>query len=226
MKSKLLNPEPAGGGGGAAVAPETPAEPVSPYWSPYFVGASIGVLSWIIFAFVNQPLGVSTALSAAAGECAKPIFGAEAVAQNAYWSKFPFKWDYGMLFLVGIVLGSAFSVLASRTFRLEKVPAVWQERFGPSAWKRMAAAFFGGALLMYGARMAGGCTSGHGISGTMQLAVSSWLFTIVMFGAAITAVWLLFRESPEPRTGTQPQKTQPQPQAQPTPATAQKGVPL
>jgi uncharacterized membrane protein YedE/YeeE len=41
---------------------------------------------------------------------------------------------------------------------------------------------------MFGARMAKGCTSGHGISGNMQLAKSSWLFSAV-FGSmsALTA---------------------------------------
>lgn len=191
-----------------------------PYWSPYVVGAGIGVLSWIVFALVNQPLGVSTALSAAAGECAVPFLGAEAVRQNAYWSKLPFKWDYGMLFLVGIFLGSAVSVLTSRTFRCEKVPAVWQERFGPSVWKRMIAAFVGGAIAMYGARMAGGCTSGHGISGSLQLAVSSWLFFAVMFVTGIGTAWLLFRKRMEKNAANQTEE-------RPTkPATPQKEASL
>ena len=34
---------------------------------------------------------------------------------------------------------------------------------------------------MYGARMAGGCTSGHALSGTAQGAASSWVFTPLMF---------------------------------------------
>jgi uncharacterized membrane protein YedE/YeeE len=52
--------------------------------------------------------------------------------------------------------------------------------------------FLGGVLLLYGARMAGGCTSGHGISGGLQLAVSSYLFMAAMFAAGIaTAIPLL-----------------------------------
>ena len=34
-------------------------------WNPYLVGIGIGVLSWIAFGVVNQPLGISTALSSA-----------------------------------------------------------------------------------------------------------------------------------------------------------------
>ena len=57
----------------------------------------------------------------------------------------------------------------------------------------MAAAFLGGAILLFGARLAGGCTSGHGISGTLQLALSGWIFFPVMFGAGIVTARLLFR---------------------------------
>lgn len=164
-----------------------------PLWNPYLVGAGMGVLSWLAFAVVNQPLGVSTSLSAASGACAVPVLGSEAVWTNAYWVKTPFKWDYGMLFLVGTFLGSLLSTLVSGRFRVEKVPSVWAEYFGPSVAKRMAVAFVGGILTMYGARMAGGCTSGHGISGSLQLAVSSWTFFLTMFVAGVITATLLFR---------------------------------
>lgn len=58
--------------------------------------------------------------------------------------------------------------------------------------KRYAAAFFGGVILIYGARMAGGCTSGHGISGGLQLAVSSWIFFIAMFASGVVTAFALF----------------------------------
>lgn len=161
-------------------------------WNPYLVGAGLGVLSWLAFAVVNQPLGISTALSSASSVCALPVMGAEEVAKNPYWAKLPFKWDGGMLFLVGTFLGSLVSVLASRTFSLETVPATWKERFGGSSAKRFVGAFLGGVIIMYGARMAGGCTSGHGISGSLQLALSSWVFFLTMFAFGILAAFLLF----------------------------------
>ena len=140
------------------------------------VGVGLGILSWLVFAMVNTPLGISTPISSAASLCATPILGGEAVAKNAYWTKFPFKWDYHMLFLVGTFLGSLASVLASRSFSLETVPVTWKDRFGPAKGNRLLAAFLGGVIIMFGARMAGGCTSGHGISGSLQLALSSWVF--------------------------------------------------
>lgn len=163
-------------------------------WNPYLVGIGIGVLSWFAFGLVNQPLGISTALSSVSSFCALPVMGSEGVAQNAYWSKTPFKWDGGMLFLIGTFLGSLLSVLVSRTFHWEKVPTTWSQQFGNSAPKRLVAAFLGGVIIMFGARMAGGCTSGHGISGSLQLALSSWTFFLTMFGSGILTALVLFRK--------------------------------
>ena len=164
-------------------------------WNPYLVGVGLGILSWLAFAVVNQPLGISTALSSASSVCALPVMGSEAVAKNAYWAKTPFKWDGGMLFLVSTFVGSLLSVLAGRSFRVEKVPATWAGQFGGSAGKRFFGAFVGGVIIMYGARMAGGCTSGHGISGSLQLAVSSWVFFLTMFAAGVVTALVLFRKS-------------------------------
>ena len=142
-------------------------------WNPYAVGVGIGVLSWAVFAVVDKPLGISGGLTAISGACATPVLGSETVAENPYWAKYPFQWDYRILFLIGTFLGSLISVTASRSFRLETVPSVWFRRFGGSKVSRLTVAFFGGVAIMFGARLAGGCTSGHGISGSLQLAVSS-----------------------------------------------------
>jgi len=162
-------------------------------WNPYLVGIGLGVLSWFAFGLVNQPLGISTALSSASSVCALPVMGNEGVANNAYWSKHPLKLDGGMLFLIGTFLGSLLSVVISHTIRWEKVPLTWSRQFGSSTFRRLAAAFLGGVIIMYGARMAGGCTSGHGISGSLQLAVSSWTFFLTMFASGIVTALILFR---------------------------------
>lgn len=162
-------------------------------WNPYAVGTGIGVLCWLAFAVVDKPLGVTTALSGVAGACALPLVGAEAIRQNVYFQKHAFAWDYGTLFLVGLAAGGLLSALLARSWRAEVVPAVWREHFGPSAAKRLAAAFAGGVLVMFGARLADGCTSGNGISGSLQLAVSGWTFFLVLFACGILASLVLFR---------------------------------
>lgn len=182
---------------------ETPMKGHStrPHSNPYLIGAGLGVLSWAAFALVNQPLGVSTSLSAASGACLAPFIGWEQLTQITYWAKTAPSWDYGMLFLVGTALGAFFSALLSGRWKLERVPTLWAERFGTSAAKRMLFAFLGGIVIMFGARMAGGCTSGHGISGSLQFALSSWIFFITMFIAGVVTAGVMFRKSRNTGTG-------------------------
>lgn len=162
-------------------------------WNPYLIGALIGVLSILTFSIADKPIGMSTGIAQASGACAVPLIGSSAVSGNTYWAKKAAPaWDYGSLFVVGTFLGALGSAVASKRFKLESVPEIWRERFGPSVGKRMIAAFLGGVVIIYGARLADGCTSGHGISGSLQLAVSSWTFFLVLFGSGIVTAFLLF----------------------------------
>ena len=169
------------------------------YWTPYLAGAEIGVLSWAAFAIADDPLGITTALSAVAGFAAMPFAGTEVVWHNTYWTQAVPGISYGSLFLLGVMLGALAASVRARQFRFEAVPSTWRRRFGSSPTRRFAAAFVGGAVEMYGARLAGGCASGHGISGTLQLALSSWVFTILMFGTAILFGSYLFGQGEDRR---------------------------
>ena len=163
-------------------------------WNPYLVGALIGVLSILTFSLVDKPIGMSTGIAQASGACALPVLGSAGVAANTYWAKKAVPaWDYGSLFVLVTFFGAFASAVVSGSFKLESVPAVWRERFGPSLIKRMVAAFLGGVIIIFGARLADGCTSGHGISGSLQLAVSSWTFFIVMFATGAVTAFILFR---------------------------------
>lgn len=172
--------------------PHIAARRIRVEWRPYLVGIGIGVLSWIVFGVVDDPLGITTAFAAMAGAVAIPLLGADAVFHNSYWAQTPPAVSYGTLFLLGVLFGGFAAAVTARQFKIELVPAVWKARFGNSTLKRFSFAFLGGAIEMYGARLAGGCTSGHSISGGLQLAVSSWEFTIVMFATALVTGLLLF----------------------------------
>ena len=163
-------------------------------WNPYLVGALIGVLSLLTFSLADKPIGMSTGIAQASGACAMPVIGAKGVAANTYWAKKAVPaWDYGSLFVLGSLLGAMVSAMMSGSFKVETVPAIWREHFGSSVAKRMTAAFVGGVVILFGARLADGCTSGHGISGSLQLAVSSWTFFLVMFASGIVTAFVLFR---------------------------------
>jgi len=168
-------------------------------WSPYVVGLGIGVLSWCTFYFMGKALGTSTSFVGAAGAGLCTV-APDHVASNAYMLKeygakgggFKPIFDWQMALDIALVAGAFLAAWLGRTLKVERVPSVWAERFGPSVVKRYAAAFAGGFILIFGARMAGGCTSGHGISGGLQLAVSSWVFFVSMFASGVAAAAVLF----------------------------------
>lgn len=66
-------------------------------------------------------------------------------------------------------------------FTNEWLPPIWEARFGDSIAVRAAIGFCGGMFMAFGARLARGCTSGHGISGTLQLSPGSWIVLICLF---------------------------------------------
>jgi hypothetical protein len=160
-------------------------------WSPYLVGALIGVLSWFAFFSVDRPIGVSTAISRTAGMIAGTVAPGH-VARNAYFLKFRPVVDWEWMLVVGLALGAYVSSRLSGDTPAETVDGLWRARFGASRRKRYLVASLGGVVLMFGARLAGGCTSGHGISGSLQLALSGWVFFASVFVSGILTALLLF----------------------------------
>jgi uncharacterized membrane protein YedE/YeeE len=70
----------------------------------------------------------------------------------------------------------------------------WEKYRGTSKINRSIWAFIGGFILIFGARMAGGCTSGHIISGGMQLAVSSLVFAVFVFISLLITGRVFYRK--------------------------------
>lgn len=165
-----------------------------PRWSPYVVGAAIGILSWITFGLMNKALGTSTTFVCVAG-LIESLFAPDHVKENAYFSKYIIDKpavDWQMMLVLGLLLGALLSGTLSKSRQVERVPELWAWRFGPSGWLRYAGAFVGGVLVLFGARLAGGCTSGHGISGGLQFALSSWLFFASFFIAGLATAFAIF----------------------------------
>lgn len=162
-------------------------------WSPYAVGAGIGMLSWWSFLTAKKPLGITGAFESTAAALGQR-FAPRASGVNAYLTKSEdvptLDWEW--MLAAGVALGSWLSARASGDYHAKRVPDLWASRFGSSVARRDAGAFLGGALMMFGARVAKGCTSGHAISGTQQLAASSWLFSPVMGAVAAGVTRLLF----------------------------------
>ena len=161
-------------------------------WSPYAVGVGIGVLSCLVFLLSDRYIGCSAAFSRTSGMIEK-LFRGRKVEENPYYQKLPPVIDWEWVMVLGILVGAFASAVISSDFRLTWVPAKWAAAFGPSKVLRIAVALVGGVFMGLGARWANGCTSGHGISGTLQLAVSSWLAAVCFFIGGIATAQLIFR---------------------------------
>ena len=162
-----------------------------PAWSPYLVGAGIGVLSWLTFYFSDKPIGASSFYAAVAG-----IFG-KAVAPNHtkslhYFQKNPPAIGWEFAFVLAAIFGGFLAATTGGEFRNEWLHPMWVARFGDSIGLRFMVAFGGGILMAFGARLAGGCTSGHGISGTLQLNVASWIALVCLFIGGIAVAMPLY----------------------------------
>ncbi len=161
-------------------------------WSPYAAGAGIGALCLASLVFLDKTLGASTAFARAGAAAEKIIFGKK-ILLKPYYQKFPPGIDYQVMLVAGIIAGSFISAASSGAFSFSWIPSFWEARAGGSVFIRWAASLTGGILLGAGSRWADGCTSGHGISGVMQLALSSWIASVCFFIGGIGAAMLIFK---------------------------------
>jgi len=123
------------------------------------------------------------------------LFRGKKVDRKPYYREFKPMVDWEWMLVLGIVIGSLISSIISGDFNWQWVPSRWAAAFGGSVLPRVVAAVIGGVCLGFGARWAGGCTSGHGISGTLQLAVSSWISAVCFFISGIISALLLYNLS-------------------------------
>lgn len=162
-----------------------------PAWSPYLIGAGIGVLSWLTFYFSDKPIGASSFYAQVAGLLGKFVAPAR-TDKLTYFKDNPPRVGWEFYFVVFIVFGGAIAAISGGEFVNEWLPAMWVARFGAGIALRAVVTFAGGFLMAVGARLAGGCTSGHGISGTLQLNVASWIAVICLFIGGIAVAMPLF----------------------------------
>lgn len=161
-----------------------PEEPLIPWW---VAGVTIGLLGTLAVALV-APIGMSSEFAYMGGRIAS-LFAPQA-ANNPYWQgKLGVGWE--TMLALGAFLGGALAAWITRKPSLN-VPSVWAERFGADRWKRYLVAFVGGFIMLFGARLAGGCTSGHMISGISQLALSSFVFAVTIFLMGVLTAKLLY----------------------------------
>jgi uncharacterized protein len=154
-----------------------------------FAGLGLAILNAIVFLTIgtNRIIGASTAYP----YVADLVTG---TTQNNYFPKImaPGKWE--VLFLTGALVSGIVISLLRKEFKITLIHSNWEKYKGNSAAKRIIWSFLGGFILIIGARMAGGCTSGHVLSGGMQLAVSSLLFAAFVFAGLLITGKYFYRK--------------------------------
>jgi uncharacterized protein len=155
--------------------------------SPYLIGAAIGLLNIGAFVAFRKGIGVSGAYENSAALAARRL-APDAAHVNDYVKarKEPPKFNWESWLLLGTILGG---MAAARMHGGTDI-SNFDDPAGAEPKRSPLASAAGGAMLMFGARMADGCTSGHSLSGTAQGAGSSWLFTPLMFGVGSLLVRL------------------------------------
>ena len=161
-------------------------------WSPYAAGIGVGILSWLSFLICKKPLASSTTFAKTSGIIERLFFGKK-VEAKPYYKKISLDVDWQWMLVVGIVIGSAISAMLSGDFSWQWVPSIWAGAFGGDPFLRVIVALVSGMCIGFGARWADGCPSGHGISGTLQLAVSSWISAICFFIGGILMAHIMFK---------------------------------
>ena len=181
-------------------------------WNWKVSGIALGI-AFLLAVVLVKPIGVSTQFVILDG-IIWDFFSDEVVVENssaksgysssnAYLNKSGGKYakniakplNYSFIFALAMIVGG-FIARKLQSSKDDKetmiVPDVWKESFGDSLSKRYLTTFVGGMLVLFGARLAGGCTSGHMMSGMMQTSLSGYLFAAGAFATAIPIAILVF----------------------------------
>jgi hypothetical protein len=163
-------------------------------WAWWQAGILLGLLNMAAFYTANYYLSTSTTFSRAAGMLAG-LVAPEHVTTNAYWRVTKPIVDWQFMLVIGIPIGAFLAAWLSRggVDFSSKLPDLWLSRFGASRAKRWVIGILGGVLVGFGARLADGCTSGHALSGGLQLAISSWVFLAALMLSGVITARFVFR---------------------------------
>ncbi len=182
-------------------------------WSWLASGLALG-LAFLLAVALVKPIGVSTQfviLDAMVWDLVDssvivedPDSKSGYSSPNAYLNKSGGKYaknaanplNYSFVFVLAMIVGG---FVASKLQHKQNsqddsiMPQVWRQSIGDSTSTRLVAAFLGGVLVLIGARLAGGCTSGHMMSGMMQTSLSGYLFALGAFATAVPVAFLLYK---------------------------------
>lgn len=146
-------------------------------WPWWLSGILIGLTVPLLYILTGKPFGISTSLQQAGAMCIPN-------SKLEYLSKHDRKGNlWTIVFAIGIGIGAFF---ATRFLSDESVV------FLPNSFKSLGGGIkllIGGFLIGFGTRYAGGCTSGHSITGIANLNWPSLVATIFFFVGGLGVTW-------------------------------------
>jgi hypothetical protein len=148
-------------------------------------GSLIGVITLLLLWLTNQRLGISTGFE---NLCSL-------VVNTPYLRRDEITKSHGfrLPFLGGLVLGGVISAVAGGGWAPIWDLGRFDATFNIGHAGKLLWMFAGGVLIGAGTRMAGGCTSGHGIFGLSNLEGASLVSTLSFLGAGIVVANLVYR---------------------------------
>ncbi len=186
------------------------------YWNWKKGGVMLGLTFFLAVASI-KPIGVSTQFVIADGMIAAALdptlvqkdekAKSGYTSTNAYLNKSGGKYaksvakpmNYSFVFVLSMFLGGLLGRLLTKKKPgspvVRQIPGVHTRRFGNKFILRYSLTFIGGVIVLWGARLAGGCTSGHMMSGIMQTSISGYIFAGAAFLAAIPTALLIYKNS-------------------------------
>jgi uncharacterized membrane protein YedE/YeeE len=93
-------------------------------------------------------------------------------------------WTAHLLFLLCTFIGAFLWAIYNGTFHIQFELSALHTHLSGAGWKTLFVLFVGGLFVGIGTQMAGGCSSGHGLSGCSNLSVASVIATVFFFGTA------------------------------------------
>jgi uncharacterized membrane protein YedE/YeeE len=153
------------------------------HWA--LAGAAIGAITLLLLWTMNQRLGISTGFENLCALAVRiPYFERDEIRGSQRWR---------LPFLGGLVLGGVVSAASSGGWAPFWDLGMFDARFGWGPLGKLAWMFAGGLLIGFGTRLAGGCTSGHGIFGIANLERASLESTLAFMAAGIATTHLVYR---------------------------------
>ncbi|MCC7362968.1 MAG: YeeE/YedE family protein [Dehalococcoidia bacterium] len=153
------------------------------HWA--LAGAGIALITLTLLVVGNQRLGVSTGFESVCSLVVKaPYFQRSSLLDSNNWR---------LPLLGGLLIGGFLSAIFGGGWEPTWDLGMFDAEIGWGAGGKVVWMFAGGVLIGFGTRLAGGCTSGHGIFGMSNLELPSIVSTVAFMAAGIVTTNVLYR---------------------------------